>query len=1029
MNLIMRAVYCAVLGLMFVPGAWAAEAAKRMSLDDCTVVLEKLKVDGKIKQYTLRPGENGLLRLDLGGSAIVDLTPLKGMPLSDLVLSGTKVTDLSPLLECPELEKLLIPETCEVLDPLLKMKNLKFISENWDWWSTKAEDFWKANNAPGRRKIKNTLEKLQADGTIKKFSLMAGENGILKVNLSNSGITNLSVLKGLPIEWLHINGGDQDPSLVVTLAGLEGMPLKELSLSGNVALEDISAIRGAPLKVFKISGTHHGSPKVTDISALKGMQLTTLGLGAPVEDLSPLAGMPLEEVFIAVAAKDVNVLKGMPLKSVYVAGAVTDISALKGLPLTWISLHGANQLVDLRPLAGMPLAGLDLYGVKATDLSPLKGMPITMDQPPFSLPPGVTDLGFLAGMPLPGLDLSPTKIADLTPLKAVPALRNLRLSPAVKDLSPLHGMKLTSLEAAGCKELADLRPLAGMPLKSVDLRGTAVTDVSPLASCVELESVVFPAGAAGGESLSKLTKLKTVNGLPVAKSWPQWRGPERNGVATKGPALLAPWPAKGPKQVWQSDPIPTGKEGGFGSVVVVDGKAYLFVGLKEPLITRTIAGGERWAIDLQLAPDGPDKLLEAIAQSSEAARLSPEREKLKPEELQGWAEGWLAKHLNEDEQKKFGPWLKNRLVAGNRAVALALLPKLEAARKKEFANQAELDTWFQDNAIQGQPREAVMRLVRTMRDETKDAIFCLDAATGKTLWKKEYPGAMPDGESSGSSTPAVVDGRCYVGGTTALYCLDAVDGAEIWKSTPPEFGPHNSSPLLVDGMVVLRAGGKLGLAAFAASNGKLLWNEKQIASGRGCSSSATAWIKDGTSYVLCNDDKQVFCLEAKTGKTLWSVPGGGAGSPVVSGDYLITAGALNAYKMTPEKAEKVWSRGSASGTTAVIFDNHVYACTGKHFTCTRLGGDGKPLWDQVGKLSGGDSVEYGSPILADGKLFTIGENGLLTMLKATPEKFELLGKVESSGAADSTTPAIVGGMMYLRMKASVACFDLTKPAE
>jgi hypothetical protein len=42
--------------------------------------------------------------------------------------------------------------------------------------------------------------------------------------------------------------------------------------------------------------------------------------------------------------------------------------------------------------------------------------------------------------------------------------------------------------------------------------------------------------------------------------------------------------AKGPSKLWQSDPIPTQKDGGFGSVVVVVGKAYLFVGLKDPLL-------------------------------------------------------------------------------------------------------------------------------------------------------------------------------------------------------------------------------------------------------------------------------------------------------------------------------------------------------------------------------------------------------------------------------------------------------------
>lgn len=520
------------------------------------------------------------------------------------------------------------------------------------------------------------------------------------------------------------------------------------------------------------------------------------------------------------------------------------------------------------------------------------------------------------------------------------------------------------------------------------------------------------------------------NTAQAVENWPQWRGPTRDGVAAKGPALLAPWPAKGPKKLWQSDPIPTQKEGGFGSVVVVGGKAYLFVGLKDPLITRRIDGGNRWALDIQLVPEGPDKLPEALAKASEEARLSPDRGKLKNAEILGWADDWIAKNLKDDEQKKFGPFVKNRLLAGTRAIPLELFAKLEEARKKEFANQAELDNWCKENGIVGPQHENLMRLVPTVNAETKDAIFCLDAATGKTLWKKEYPNApMPDIETSGSSTPTVADGRCYVSGCLALYCLNAETGAEIWKSAPPDYGPNCSSPLLVDGLVVVRSGTKLGLAAYDPKDGKLVWNQKAIAAGRGCSSSATAWVKDGKPHVLCNDAKQIFCLEAKTGKVLWSVPGGWAGSPVVSGDYLVAAGARYAYKMTAEKAEKVWDRGGMSATTAVIFAGHVYACTGRHFTCTKLEGDGKPLWDKMGTFSGGDYVENGSPVFADGKLFTIGERGLLTMIKASPEKFELLGKVENSGAAENTTPAIAEGKMYLRMTNCVACFDLTKGTE
>lgn len=40
-----------------------------------------------------------------------------------------------------------------------------------------------------------------------------------------------------------------------------------------------------------------------------------------------------------------------------------------------------------------------------------------------------------------------------------------------------------------------------------------------------------------------------MTGAPVTSDWPQWRGPERDGIsAEKG--LLRQWPAAGPKQVW-----------------------------------------------------------------------------------------------------------------------------------------------------------------------------------------------------------------------------------------------------------------------------------------------------------------------------------------------------------------------------------------------------------------------------------------------------------------------------------------------
>ena len=44
---------------------------------------------------------------------------------------------------------------------------------------------------------------------------------------------------------------------------------------------------------------------------------------------------------------------------------------------------------------------------------------------------------------------------------------------------------------------------------------------------------------------------------PLTSDWPQWRGPERNGIS-KETGLLKQWPAGGPKLLWQVNDIGDG---------------------------------------------------------------------------------------------------------------------------------------------------------------------------------------------------------------------------------------------------------------------------------------------------------------------------------------------------------------------------------------------------------------------------------------------------------------------------------------
>ena len=43
--------------------------------------------------------------------------------------------------------------------------------------------------------------------------------------------------------------------------------------------------------------------------------------------------------------------------------------------------------------------------------------------------------------------------------------------------------------------------------------------------------------------------------------WPQWRGPDRNGVIRDSPPILDRWPEDGPRLVWHVKDIPSGGEG------------------------------------------------------------------------------------------------------------------------------------------------------------------------------------------------------------------------------------------------------------------------------------------------------------------------------------------------------------------------------------------------------------------------------------------------------------------------------------
>ena len=91
----------------------------------------------------------------------------------------------------------------------------------------------------------------------------------------------------------------------------------------------------------------------------------------------------------------------------------------------------------------------------------------------------LSDLSPLHGMPLTTLGILNTQVSDLSPLKDMPLEWLHCGNTPVSSLSPLEGATLTSLDCSGTK-VSDLSPLRGFKLINLNCAITNVSDLSPL---------------------------------------------------------------------------------------------------------------------------------------------------------------------------------------------------------------------------------------------------------------------------------------------------------------------------------------------------------------------------------------------------------------------------------------------------------------------------------------------------------------------------------------------------------------------
>jgi len=502
----------------------------------------------------------------------------------------------------------------------------------------------------------------------------------------------------------------------------------------------------------------------------------------------------------------------------------------------------------------------------------------------------------------------------------------------------------------------------------------------------------------------------------AAGDWNQWRGPNRNGVLPDSPPLADKWPADGPAVLWDSESIPSNDDGGHGSVVAADGRAYISVvwHVDTPTETRAIDD----LVLRKLGYRGVNSLGKDLV-----ARMEEERMNLNPRlrgsRLDAWANEWVEKNLDRKQKQNLGSWIVTRFKKGKAAISIATLERLNAIRKRRFADEAEMMAWVREQDFGEDVERQILKAVPNTMKVAKDTVVCIDLETGRTLWKTAAPGTATGRNSS--STPCVADGRVYSIGSGHAHCMDAKSGKLIWSAETATKGTA-TSPTVVDGMVVFIAG---SLTALDAGTGKRVWNQKKVSGGN---ASPAVWRSRGKSRLLCNGRRELACVDPATGDILWTMPGGGDSTPSVSGDFAAvysrtTAIGLSAYRLSEKGAVKLWSHvldARRTQSSPIIHEGHVYFMGGGFQMCVGLE-SGEIKWKHP------ENSNISSPMLADGKIFVFGKRASdLQMVKATPDERQELGAAKVR-AMWCPSPTVSNGRILLRLDDRIRCYNAASP--
>jgi outer membrane protein assembly factor BamB len=318
-------------------------------------------------------------------------------------------------------------------------------------------------------------------------------------------------------------------------------------------------------------------------------------------------------------------------------------------------------------------------------------------------------------------------------------------------------------------------------------------------------------------------------------------------------------------------------------------------------------------------------------------------------------------------------------------------------------------------------------------------VVCVDRKSGKILWTREIAAQLPETKYDGynalhgyaSSTP-VSDGKdVFVQlGKTGIFCFD-LDGKQLWQTSVGKggdgFGAGPSLIVYKDLLIVNASMESRSLIALTKSEGKQVWSAKI---GRTWSTPLVITVAGHDELVLSMPES-LRAYDPLAGTELWhcdvirqmnyTCPSPVAHDGVIyttfhNGFVAVRAGG----KGDVTKTNLVWSLTRGGNVSSPLYhDGHIYfGNDGGGVNCltadkgAKVYQKGLPTRDRI----------YGSPLLADGKLYYVTrEEGVCVVEVGTQGKMLAHNVIADDKSVCNSSMAAADGQLFLRSNRRLYC--------